>query len=237
MEIDSGKKIVPPMEIVRFYVLDSIAAYPYLVREERAGYGTKKEETKPKHQLEGFPEHLLKLWSGSKKIVVYKDDAQFHRFVNDAVTIKKSKKEMYLGIIPCELAQRIKSDIERKNPDAVFELENYSCVLPSDTIRHALHEHGNEEYENNHGQRRLIAEDFLMVPKIIEEYDSVELSPKLYMGCPALIFKKVINGRTTLVTYVSKGRMNLTVETAWSGINKNGSISTSADEKSPACTS
>lgn len=106
METYSNKNFVLTAQIMRIYVLNSVSAEFYSVRENVAAYGVKVESAEPNYQFEDFPERLLRLWAGSKKIVVYQDDTQFNRFINDAMTIKSSKKEMFLGIIPDELAKR-----------------------------------------------------------------------------------------------------------------------------------
>lgn len=118
-----------------------------------------------------------------------------------------------------------------------MNLKNYNCVLPADTIRHAFSGHGNEEYEKMQGQRAITVEDILMIPRIIQEYDSINLSPKSYRESPVLSFKKILNGRATVIAHLSGRRMNVTVNSMWSGKNKSGSTPTRADVKSPAITS
>ncbi|MDR2727684.1 MAG: hypothetical protein LBB56_01030 [Chitinispirillales bacterium] len=172
--------------------------------------------------------------------MVYEDEMQFRQFIEDTKTMKHFKKEMYFGMIPGELAERIKMDISCSNPDVKieFDIKDYSCVLPSDTIRHTFGRHGDEEHERLYGQRAITAEDILMIPIVIQKYDSVELSFDSKTGAPALIFKKMFKGCTTVIAHVSsKIRMRLSVKSTWAGKNKTESTSAPMDDFASTTTS
>jgi len=116
-----------------------------------------------------------------------------------------------------------------------IDLEDYNCSLPAVTIRHALNKHGDEASESKHGQRAITADDFLKIPTIIQEYDTVELSPEHYKGREVFLFRKESNGRTTVVTYDSKRHTDLTIQTMYA--NKSGSLATSVDVNASTLTS
>ena len=176
-----------------------------------------KNETAIKYSLKEFPDRLLHFWAKSEIIVIYKSEVQLRRFIEDAWTIKNFKQEMYFGMISDELAKRIRNDINCDNLDdkIKFDLTNYSCVLPADAIRHAFYGHGNEEHEEKYGQRAITVDDIINFPKIIQEYDSVELSPKCHLENSVLVFKKVLGSCTTAITYVSARHKSLVAQTIY----------------------
>ena len=246
MEINNAEMFDLVIEIVYIDIQD--LRITFAVRENRVAYGidNKHNNENAECQLREFPDSLLQSWAENENIVIYENETQLHLFIEEALTKSTFKKDMYLGMIPGELAERIKTDIKRENADSKFELENYSCILPADAIKHAFGRHGDENIEKKYGQRAITAEDILMVPKIIREYDSVRLSPKLYKKCPTLVFKKELSGHATVVARISKRHMNLAMVSTWARknitrqtihtIEQNGSTPTMADVKSSAIT-
>jgi len=225
------------IEIVSIDIQDLSTRFE--VREPEPVYRTDSEQNDEKAEclLREFPDRLLQSWAENENIVIYENEAQLHQFIVESLTKSTFKKDMYFGMIPRGLAERIKADIRHENPNSTkFELEDYSCILPADAIKHAFNRHGNENNEIKYGQRAITIEDIMTVPKIIQEYDTVNLSPKLYKKCPALVFKKELSSRATVVARISRRHMNIAMVSTWAGKNKNGSIPAMADVKSPAIT-
>lgn len=72
--------------------------------------------------------------------------------------------------------------------------------------------------ENLRGQRAITEDDILAIPKIIEEADFIELDREKYDGKPIIRFIKTINGKATVVSYVSQKKHDLGVQTMYSSI-------------------
>jgi len=230
METYSGKKFDMSIEIAHLCVSDSSVAEHWCVRGNNTVYSAAElSEPRPEFRLEGYPDNLLQLWAGNNEIVIYENEIQLRRFIENANTEKGLKKIMYLGRIPKKLSERIKTDIKRDYPNVEIDVKNYNFALPADAIRHFFNSHDNEKYENMRGQRSITIDDILMIPRIIEEYETVELSFKHHDQRPFLCFKKVLNGRTSVISCVSKKQMNLFAYTMYAGKNKNGSRATPAD--------
>ena len=131
---------------------------------------------------------------------------------------------MYFGAISTDLAERI---FNATGVDA----ENYNITISSNEIRKILlNSHGDEKKENLRGQRAITEDDILAIPKIIEEADFIELDRKKYDGKPIIRFIKTINGKTTVVSYVSQKKHDLGVQTMYSSIKKD-SLVTAANAK------
>ena len=67
------------------------------------------------------------------------------------------------------------------------------------------------------GQRAIVEDDIVNIPLIIQMPDKIRLSDKFYRGKPTIIFIKTINGRTSIVSYVSTRSYDLKVQTLYSG--------------------
>ena len=132
---------------------------------------------------------------------------------------------MYFVTISEELAERIKGDTG-------VDVEGYNCTVRATEIRKILSSHGTIGTESPRGQRAITAEDFVHIPDIIQNPDEIVLAEKLYDNKPVIKFIKSINGKTTVVSYVSQKHMDLTVQTMYSGKNKR-SLATTPGEVSP----
>ncbi|MDR2581692.1 MAG: hypothetical protein LBC85_11970 [Fibromonadaceae bacterium] len=66
--------------------------------------------------------------------------------------------------------------------------------------------------------------------------DKIILDDELYRGRPVIKFVKTINGRTTVVSYVSKKSYDLRVQTMYSG-KESGALATVTDAKASDTTS
>ncbi len=87
------------------------------------------------------------------------------------------------------------------------------------------------------GQRAIVKSDFLNFAKIITNPDEIYLGDKKFENKPVIIFVKTINGKTTAVTYVSAKHHDLTLQTMYSGKNKESLATTPSENKSLSQTS
>lgn len=181
---------------------------------------TENEKTdRMEYSLAGYDQHQIDNWAGSKNIVVYQGRQQLHQFLTDAVNGQNLSKKIYFGAIPSDLAQRILKDTG-------INVDGYNCTLRASEVRKILKDHGNTATENKRGQRAITISDFERIPDVIQRPDRIELSQNLFEGKPVILFSKVIDGKTTVVAYVSEKHKDLTVQTMYSGKNKNGSLAT-----------
>ena len=72
-----------------------------------------------------------------------------------------------------------------------------------------------------------------MIPEIVSSPDSIELDDRRYEGKPVLRFIKNIDGRSVVVTYVSRKHNDLSVQTMYGG-QKNRSLPTAGDASANA---
>lgn len=175
-----------------------------------------------RYYLEGYTDHQKENWAGSKSIVVYESDAQLEQFIDDALNKRNLDKKMYFGRVPSDLAQRVMDETG-------MDIDGYNCTIQAQEIRKILvHSHGNEAFERARGQRAITKEDIMNIPEVISSPDSISLSRKLYEGKPVIRFSKTINGRTTVVSYVSRKHRDLAVQTMYTSTKK-GSLATATD--------
>ena len=182
-----------------------------------------------RYDLREYSESQKKNWENSKRIIVYQNESQLAEFIQDALAGKNLDKKMYFGIVDDTLGKRIYDDTG-------VDVTGYNVVLRASEIRKVLlYSHGNVETEELRGQQAVTEEDFLLIPQIISEPDTVERVGEEFNGKPTIKFVKTIQGRKTVISYVSDKHMDLTVKTMYSGKEK--SLPTTADVKSPALTS
>lgn len=181
-----------------------------------------EETSGVRYSLEGYTEHQKENWANSKSIVLYESQEQLERFIDDALDKRNLNKKLYFGRIPNELAERVMRETG-------INIKGYNCTIQAQEIRKILlHSHGDSESEQMRGQRAVTREDILQIPEVIESPDIIRLSSKLYEGKPVLQFVKTIEGKTTVVSYVSKKHRDLAVQTMYAGIKK-GSLATATD--------
>ena len=165
-----------------------------------------------KYSLDGYSEHERENWAKSSRIVVYENDAQLERFIHDALDGKNLGQKMYFGKIPVNLAEKIYSETG-------LDVSGYNSTLRASEVKKILqYSHGDEATEIKRGQRAITIDD--LIPQIIQSPDKIELDTQQYEGKPVIRFVKTLNGRTTVVTYVSKKHHDLTVQTMYAGAKK-----------------
>ena len=180
------------------------------------------------YSLRKYTQHEIDNWSNSPNITVYQGEHQFEEFVQEAVDRKDFGKKIYFGAISDELAERIEKATG-------VSVAGYNCTLRAHEVRKILKDHGVEKTENMRGQRAISISDFASIPEIVQNADDIRLSPNKFEGKPVVEFVKTIDGKTTVVSYVSKKHHDLTVQTMYAGKNK-GNLATAADEQASANT-
>jgi hypothetical protein len=189
---------------------------PAIAAEKRCLYMANYE----KYSLDGYSEHQRENWVKSK-IVVYESDIQVRNFIKQAKDGKIIDEKMYFGKIPSALAEKIKNETE-------VNVEGYNLAVSAYEIRKIFSSHGNISTEAPRGQRAIIEDDIVNIPLVVCTSDKIELSNTLYEGRPVIVFIKTINGRTTVVSYVSKKSKDLRVQTMYSG-KRSGTLATPID--------
>jgi hypothetical protein len=196
--------------------IDLNVIIPTIVADTRSLYLT----------LNDYSEHQRENWTHSKRIIVYKSESQLREFIKLAKEGKNLNNKMYFGRIPIDLAKRIK-----KETGADINVEGYNLSISAYEIRKIFKDHGNEETELLRGQRAIMEDDIVNIPQIIQNPDKIMLADTLYRGQNLVIkFIKTINGRTTVVSYISKKSYDLAVQTMYSG-KKSGPLATGIAER------
>lgn len=95
--------------------------------------------------LKPYSEHQIKNWKGSKKIVVYSDEAQLHEFVKAARENRINGKKLYFGIILDSVAERVKKEHN-------IDIKEHNCTIRADEVKKIFKGHGDELTESRRGQ-------------------------------------------------------------------------------------
>lgn len=154
--------------------------------------------------FEEYTERQKKNWDNGKIVLcnTVQDIVDFAKAADGKVY-----KILYMGKIGPELAERIKGETG-------VDLLSYNVVLRSDNVIKIIKKHGGDK-EHLRGQEKVTPEMFADIPKIISEFDSVELAGKTDDGKPALKFAKDINGKEVAIEYISDKRMMLYTQTMY----------------------
>lgn len=174
------------------------------------------------YSLKEYSEHQIENWKESKTIVVYENDEQAKIFCEKALKDNSFKKKLYFSAITEDTARKIKQKTG-------VDVSDLNCCIRADEIRKILkNSHGNEKKENLRGQRAITIDDILLIPNVIQNADTVRRSETDYEGKPVIEFVKEIDGKTTVISYVSRKHKDLTVQTIYAGVKgkKNRSLAT-----------
>ena len=175
--------------------------------------------------LKAYSDKQVENWSGSKRIVVYKNDSQLMDFVDEAIKDGTFSKKMYFGIVSDELADEVRRRFG-------VDIQGYNCSLGGNEIRKILKDHGNEDKESLHGQRAVSKEDFAEIPYVLSKPDAI-MDGGFYNGKPLYNFKR--NGYT-VAGVVSDKHIDLFVQTMYVS-KKNRSLATATDDQASVNTS
>jgi len=163
-----------------------------------------------KYTLEGYSAHQRQNWEHSRRIKIYESEAMLREFINIARNDNLFNDKMYFGKIPQALAERIKKDIG-------VDVYGYNVTISAYEIRKIFKDHGCGATENLRGQRAIVEDDIVQIPQIIQKPDKISLAHGFYNGKPVIKFEKTINGRTTIISYVSDKHHDLMVQSIYSG--------------------
>lgn len=180
------------------------------------------ESSNVKYSLKKYSEKQIENWKNSKSIIVYESAEQLKAFCMNALNDNSFKKKLYFGAVTKDTAVKIKRFTD-------LDTENLNCCIRADEVRKILkNSHGNEKSEKLRGQRAITIEDIVSIPNIIQNADEIRRSKSDYEGKPVIEFVKEIDGKTTVISYVSKKHNDLTVQTMYAGLKdkKNRSLAT-----------
>ncbi len=183
------------------------------------------------NKLRSYSQEQIENWKSSKRIVLCDSIDQFKQFVKNALSgEEKTNKKMYFGAIGDELA----SDISKSTG---LDVDGYNLTLGEDEIRKIKKSHGDESKETPRGQRAVTEADYIAIPDIVQNADSIKRSDSDYNGKPAIEFRKANgNETTTVVAVVSDKRLDVFVQTEY--VNKKaGSIATPESVQADSFTS
>ena len=183
------------------------------------------------NKLRSYSQEQIENWKSSKRIVLCDSIDQFKQFVKNALSgEEKTNKKMYFGAIGDELA----SDISKSTG---LDVDGYNLTLGEDEIRKIKKSHGDESKEAPRGQRAVTEADYIAIPDIVQNADSIKRSDSDYNGKPAIEFRKANgNETTTVVAVVSDKRLDVFVQTEY--VNKKaGSIATPESVQADSFTS
>ncbi len=183
------------------------------------------------NKLRSYSQEQIEDWKSSKRIVLCDSIDQFKQFVKNALSgEEKTNKKMYFGAIGDELA----SDISKSTG---LDVDGYNLTLGEDEIRKIKKSHGDESKEAPRGQRAVTEADYIAIPDIVQNADSIKRSDSDYNGKPAIEFRKANgNETTTVVAVVSDKRLDVFVQTEY--VNKKaGSMATPESVQADSFTS
>lgn len=118
------------------------------------------------------------------------------------------KKSIWLG----EVSDQLAADVKKATG---IDINGFGMTVDNFTIIHANKEHGNEKSEAARGQSALTREDYLKIPEILQNYDSVEDGGKSKDGIPGVLITKRFNGTIYYVAAIRTGREELAMKTMW----------------------
>lgn len=154
-----------------------------------------------REDLDKYTEHEIDNWSKSKRIVVYKNQEMYEKFIEEAKT-GDNKRKIYFGKVDSSLAARIK---EETGADTL----GMNVALQEDEIKHALNGHSNTKKETEMGQIPLTKELFLKIPELYNNPDYIEESKEEYEGHPCFNMYKMSGDILIGFHYIgSKGKGN-----------------------------
>lgn len=158
--------------------------------------------------LDNYSEQQKKNWSLSERIVIYHSDLQFLNFIDDVLANGNNSKRIYFGKIPLSYAKMIEKETG-------INVAGYNLAIRASEIIKIFKTHGKSECEEPRGQLPVTKEKMLLIPQIVMEADTVQLSDRKFENKDVLIFKKIVDDIEYVVTYVSNKHKDLSVQTMY----------------------
>lgn len=191
---------------------------------EDGGMSSVDNKKTVKFSFDIYDERQRENWKNSKRIILYENNTQFKKFIDDSLNNNSSKK-IYFGKISNDLADEIKRSTG-------IDVNGYNCSLSGNEIRKIINSHGNSSKEALRGQRAINANDILNIPYVILSSDEIYLSDRLYNGKPVINFVSYNNEKFTVSAVVSDKHLDLFVQTAYINMLKNkGNLATPISEQ------
>lgn len=165
------------------------------------------EDTKGSNKdLEKYTRKEITNFKGGKVIIAY-DEENILNFIN--VSKKTSNEKLYYGKINNTLALKIYGSIN-------LYLKYYNFSLQRNSLKHIFNHHGTYTRENKRGQIKILAEDFILLPEILTNYDRIYLSHKVECNNISFVIEKEINNIIyKLICYVSNKKHTIEVKTLY----------------------
>ncbi|MCR5144828.1 MAG: hypothetical protein K6B67_05910 [Lachnospiraceae bacterium] len=164
-------------------------------------------------------EKEAKRLSGGGNIIIAEKPEDIANYVRNYANTNL-KKMIYLGKIGKSLAERIKKDTG-------IDLEGYNVAITNAFENF----HNNPEKEEPRGQIAITPELVELVPEIISEYDTVTKTINKNKQVE-LKFEKNIDGKKTVIEYVSSGRHYIYLQTMYGQKNKTRTMRGNDEESS-----
>lgn len=148
----------------------------------------------------------INLSSGVKNKVVttFQDAVQF---VRNALKDKGNVDRAYMGKV-------LESTARRVMQETGMDIDGYNAIIPGDSVRHIIKNHGDPIMETARGQITVSAEDIAAIPEVLAAPDSVYLSDKKdSRGRPVIVFEKQIGDNFVTMQAVSDGTHSIQTDT------------------------
>ena len=141
------------------------------------------------------------------KVSIAQSEKDILNFIN--ISKKSSNDKLYYGKIDSTLALKIYSSIN-------LYLKDYNFSLQRNSLKHIFNHHGIHTKENKRGQIKIIAEDFILLPKILNNYDKIYLSHKVECNNISFVIEKEIDNIIyKLICYISNKKHTIEVKTLY----------------------
>ena len=96
-----------------------------------------------------------------------------------------------------------------------IDINNYNLSLSANSLKHILKKHGNNFDEIKRGQIAIKEEEFMLIPKIISNFDNIIDSGISKQGKKIITFVKNMDYIYNLVTCISDKNHNLEIKTMY----------------------
>jgi phage-Barnase-EndoU-ColicinE5/D-RelE like nuclease3 len=114
--------------------------------------------------------------------------------------------------------QYLHDDVERSALEILLclNLKDFKRTIDNYAIVHTHNKHGQENKEKSRGQIAVIKEDYLLIPDIVNNPDSISVGEKSNIGTELIIYEKEINNIYYFyVEEVRKKRKSLSMKTLY----------------------
>ena len=125
--------------------------------------------------------------------------------------VPRSDAPITIGPVTPEGAQRINTILHQAGVPG--DVSGYTHEVDAYAARHVVNEHGSSATEKLRGQKEVTAEDWAMIPDVLQAPDRVRWVDDTDTGLPGIGYLKRINGHVLYVETVRTGRKTLSAQT------------------------